>query len=58
MSRPILERTPVVAKIERRLFLRRSLSLGALTLLTGCDISNHNSVQTVLKAMSSWNDRA
>ena len=58
MSRSILERTPVVAKIERRLFLRRSLSLGALTLLTGCDISNHSSVQTVLKAMSSWNDRA
>jgi DMSO/TMAO reductase YedYZ molybdopterin-dependent catalytic subunit len=58
MSRPVLERTPVVAKIERRLFLRQSLSLGALTLLTGCDISNHNSVQTVLKAISSWNDRA
>jgi DMSO/TMAO reductase YedYZ molybdopterin-dependent catalytic subunit len=58
MSRPLLERTPVVADIERRLFLRQSLSLGALTLLTGCDISNHSSVQTVLKAMSRWNDRA
>jgi DMSO/TMAO reductase YedYZ molybdopterin-dependent catalytic subunit len=58
MSRPVLERTPAVAKIERRLFLRQSLSLGALTLLSGCDISNHNSVQTVLKAISSWNDRA
>ena len=27
-------------------------------MLSGCDISNHNSVQTVLKAISSWNDRA
>lgn len=58
MSRPALERTPIVSQIERRLFLRQSLSLGALSLLTGCDISNHNSVQTVLKAMSWWNDRA
>jgi DMSO/TMAO reductase YedYZ molybdopterin-dependent catalytic subunit len=58
MSHLGLERTPLVAKIERRLFLRQSLSLGALTLLSGCDISNHNSVQTVLKTISSWNDRA
>jgi DMSO/TMAO reductase YedYZ molybdopterin-dependent catalytic subunit len=53
-----LERTPIVTRIERRLFLRQSLSLGALALLTGCDISNHNSVQSVLKVMSRWNDRA
>jgi DMSO/TMAO reductase YedYZ molybdopterin-dependent catalytic subunit len=58
MSRLVLERTPIVGDIERRLFLRQSLSLGALTLLTGCDISNHHSIQTVLKAMSWWNDRA
>jgi DMSO/TMAO reductase YedYZ molybdopterin-dependent catalytic subunit len=58
MSPPVLERTPVLAKIERRVFLRQSLSLGALSLLTGCDISNNDSVQTVLKAMSWWNDRA
>jgi DMSO/TMAO reductase YedYZ molybdopterin-dependent catalytic subunit len=58
MSRLLLERTPIVAAVERRVFLRQSLSLGALALLTGCDISNHNSVQTVLKAMSWWNDRA
>jgi DMSO/TMAO reductase YedYZ molybdopterin-dependent catalytic subunit len=58
MSRPVLERTPIVTKIERRLFLRQSFSFGALTLLSGCDISNHYGVQTVLKAISSWNDRA
>jgi DMSO/TMAO reductase YedYZ molybdopterin-dependent catalytic subunit len=58
MSRLVLERTPMVSRIERRLFLRRTLSMGALTLLTGCDLSDHSSVQRVLKAMSWWNDRA
>jgi len=58
MSRLVLERKPVVNAIERRVFLRQTLSLGALTLLTGCDISNHRSVQSALKAMSWWNDRA
>ena len=29
-----------VAQLERRLFLRRGLSLGALTLLSGCDVTN------------------
>ncbi|MEO8714547.1 MAG: molybdopterin-dependent oxidoreductase, partial [Acetobacteraceae bacterium] len=37
--------------------LRGSLSLGALTLLTGCDISDNNAVQGVLAAFSQWNDR-
>ncbi|MBV8738713.1 MAG: molybdopterin-dependent oxidoreductase [Alphaproteobacteria bacterium] len=58
MSRLVFERKPVVTVIERRLFLRQTLSLGALTLLTGCDISDNDSVQNVLKAMSWWNDRA
>ncbi len=52
-----LERTPLVQSTERRLFLRRSLSLGALTMLTGCDVSDNASVQRVLHAMSDWNDR-
>ena len=47
----------LVRSLERRLFLRQGLSLGALTLLTGCDISNKESVQTVLKGFSRWNDR-
>lgn len=58
MRRSILEPQPLAAAIERRLFLRQTLSLGALTLLTGCDISDQDQVQTVLKAMSRWNDRA
>ena len=31
---------PQIEKIERRLFLRRGLSLGALALLSGCDVTN------------------
>ncbi len=38
--------------------LRGALSLGALTFLTGCDVSENDQVQTVLRAVSSWNDRA
>jgi DMSO/TMAO reductase YedYZ molybdopterin-dependent catalytic subunit len=58
MTDPIIMPKPVIAGIERRLFLRQTLSLGALTLLTGCDISNNDQVQSVLKLMSRWNDRA
>jgi DMSO/TMAO reductase YedYZ molybdopterin-dependent catalytic subunit len=58
MAKLILERNADVAGIERRLFLRQALSLGALTLLTGCDISDRDDVQAVLKVMSRWNDKA
>ena len=53
-----LLRTPAVANLERRLFLKRGLSLGALSLLTGCNITDQESVQRVLMAMSRWNDGA
>jgi DMSO/TMAO reductase YedYZ molybdopterin-dependent catalytic subunit len=46
-----------IEKIERRLFLKRGLSLGALALLTGCDISDNEAVDKVLWTMSRWNDR-
>jgi DMSO/TMAO reductase YedYZ molybdopterin-dependent catalytic subunit len=46
-----------IANIERRFFMRRGLSLGALTLLSGCDISNQDTVQKVLWSMSRWNDK-
>ena len=47
-----------IANLERRLFLKRGLSMGALTLLSGCDVTNQEGVQGVLTAMSRWNDRA
>lgn len=51
-------RSPAVASLERRLFLRRGLSVGALALLSGCDLTDDESVQRVLQGMSRWNDRA
>ena len=47
---------PLLASLERRLFLRRGLSLGALSLLAGCELTDDESVQKVLTAMSRWND--
>jgi DMSO/TMAO reductase YedYZ molybdopterin-dependent catalytic subunit len=44
-------------KIERRGILRQGLSLGALTLLTGCDVSDNDAVQSFLAGFSRWNDR-
>ena len=52
---------PLLASVERRLFLKRGLSLGALALLSGCDLGNvtdDERVQRMLTAMSRWNDRA
>jgi DMSO/TMAO reductase YedYZ molybdopterin-dependent catalytic subunit len=49
---------PRVESIERRLFMRNSLSLGALALLGGCDGGDFDATAKVLNAMSSWNDRA
>src|ERR1700674_4453758 len=51
------ENRALIERIERRAFLRGTLSLGALTMLTGCDVTNKDGVQSVLRAMSSWNDR-
>ena len=53
-----LERTKLLAGVERRLFLKHSLSLGALTMLTGCDLSNGDAVQRVLHFLDGWNERA
>jgi len=42
----------------RRLFLRGGASLGALTMLTGCDINDSFSAEAVLRRISSFNDAA
>lgn len=49
---------PQIERIERRLFMKRGLSLGALALLSGCEVTDAESVQKLLLAMSRWNDRA
>ena len=42
----------------RRLFLKRGISLGALAMLSGCKLSDSHSVETMLAAISRFNDRA
>ena len=44
-------------RLPRRALLRGSLSVGALTLLTGCNLEDDDAVDRVLSAMSRWNDR-
>jgi len=56
-DRSLVAPTREVVAIERRLFLKQGLSLGALTLLSGCDITDADAVQQVLWSMSRWNDR-
>ena len=46
-----------VAQPSRRQFLQRSLSLGGLSLLTGCNISDQASVDAALTTVSRFNDR-
>ena len=46
-----------VHDLERRLFLKKSLSLGALTLLTGCDATEPGVLDRILWNMSHFNDR-
>jgi DMSO/TMAO reductase YedYZ molybdopterin-dependent catalytic subunit len=48
----------LIRSIERRLFLKSSLSLGALALLSGCELTDDENVQRVLLGMSRWNDAA
>jgi DMSO/TMAO reductase YedYZ molybdopterin-dependent catalytic subunit len=47
----------LVESVERRLFLRQGLSVGALAMLAGCDITGDEGVQSALEGMSRWNDR-
>ena len=41
--------------LDRRPLLRSGLSLGSLTLLTGCDFSDTDAVQGFLAKVSAWN---
>ena len=42
---------------SRRLFLQRSLTLGGLSLLTGCKVNEPASIETALTAVSRFNDK-
>ena len=55
-DRSLLAPTRQIVRLERRLFLKQGLSLGALTMLSGCDITDAEAVQKVLWRMSRFND--
>jgi DMSO/TMAO reductase YedYZ molybdopterin-dependent catalytic subunit len=48
---------PRQADPARRAFLRRSLTLGGVSLLSGCDITDDSGVEAALNAISRFNDR-
>ncbi|HZL31892.1 MAG TPA: molybdopterin-dependent oxidoreductase [Pseudolabrys sp.] len=50
------ENKQLIADINRRKILRGTLSLGALTMLTGCSVSDSGPMQAFLRAISAFND--
>src|SRR6516165_569819 len=55
-QRVLAEGRKVVDDFDRRDLLRGAVSLGAVTMLTGCDVSEIGPVQKGLRAVSAWND--
>src|SRR5215470_17111766 len=51
------ENRKLIEEIDRRKILRGAVSLGALSMLTGCDVTHTDAVQSVLKRISQFNDR-
>lgn len=43
--------------LSRRRFLRQGITLGGVTMLTGCNLSDNPDVESVLNKFSSFNDR-
>lgn len=59
VDRSVLERhRELIAAIDRRRVLRGTLSVGALAMLTGCNLSQDDQVQAVLRRISEFNDAA
>ena len=48
----------VIHQPDRRAFLQRTLTLGGLSLLSGCSLVDDNSIETALMVMSRFNDKA
>jgi DMSO/TMAO reductase YedYZ molybdopterin-dependent catalytic subunit len=47
-----------LGRLSRRLFTKRFITLGGLSLLTGCTLSDDTSVEAMLRRVSRFNDRA
>jgi DMSO/TMAO reductase YedYZ molybdopterin-dependent catalytic subunit len=56
-QRALQDNNALVEDINRRNLLRGAVSLGALSFLTGCDVSDTSAVRAMLLAVSAWNDR-
>jgi len=50
------EHKPLIRSLERRGLIRGGLSLGALVMLTGCDVKRPEVVESALLAISRFND--
>jgi DMSO/TMAO reductase YedYZ molybdopterin-dependent catalytic subunit len=48
---------PQIEDRSRRSFLMRGLTLGGIAMLSGCSLTDNDSVETALSAMSRFNDR-
>ena len=48
---------PMIRSLQRRGLLRGGLSLGALTMLTGCKLEDNDAIRSALQAVSGFNDR-
>ncbi len=57
MNKRLHQFRPQLERMERRLFLKQGLSLGALTMLSGCTLKDDDAIDKLLWAMSRWNDR-
>src|ERR1700684_2437492 len=53
----IKDAAKLLPQSSRRLFLRGAASLGALSMLTGCDIIDGPTSENVLRVISTCNDR-
>lgn len=47
----------IMRSLQRRGLIRGGLSLGALTMLTGCDVKRPDAVEAALRQVSAFNDR-
>lgn len=52
----LTEHRALIEDIDRRKLLRGAVSLGALSMLTGCNIAEQSQVQSALRTVSSFND--
>src|SRR3981189_1444023 len=52
----VRDATKLMPDLARRRFITGGASLGALTLLTGCDVSDSFSAEAMLKQVSKFND--